>query len=86
MAIEEIFRARNDFRSCSELLEPDEQERWCECFDTALFGENENKKSIEFLRNMRAPETAQMIKNIHLSLNTMVALFQKSLWWKDSDG
>ena len=35
---------------------------------------------------MRAPETAQMIKNVHASLNMMVSLFERSSWWKTTDG
>ena len=86
VAIEVIVCARKDFIACSELLQPVEKERWLECFDTAVFGDNEDKTSIEFLRTIEASETAKNILEMHTRLNSLVSLFERSSWWKDSDG
>ena len=86
LAIEEIFCLRNDFISCFELFQPEVKERWCENFDKAVFGDNEDKNSIEFIRNMKAGDTSKNILDNHKSLNKMITLFEGSSWWKDNDG
>ena len=85
-AIEVIVHNRDKFIECAELLMPGQKENWLKQFDEMVFGDIDDKSSVEYLRPLKAPDTAKKILGIHNCLRSLVFMFKKSDWWKDNDG
>ena len=78
-AIEVIVHNRDKFIECAELLMPGQKENWLKHFDDVVFGDIDDKSSVEYLRPLKAPDTARKILEIHNCLRSNAT---SAIWYK----